>query len=60
MGYWAAGDGVWGDEPADILDEALNRIAAIYRRDWGREPYESELRAGLKFSWDKDDDGPAC
>lgn len=49
MGWWAAGNGVWGDEPADILDEALERILAVYRRDHDREPYQSELFAGLKF-----------
>jgi hypothetical protein len=50
VGYWEAGNGVWGDEAADIMDEALDRIAAIYQRDWQRDPYENELHAGLKFS----------
>jgi hypothetical protein len=53
MGYWEAGSGVWsgvwGDEPADILDTAIDRIVAVYQRDWGRDPSENELYAGLKF-----------
>ena len=52
MGYWNQGaDGtslhrnktglIWGDSPADIVDDAI---------DIGREPTPEELRAGFAFS----------
>jgi hypothetical protein len=61
MGWWRAGrDGsslhaeetglVWGDGPADILDDAIDRIVAEFQRDYGRKPSRDELEAGLKFS----------
>jgi hypothetical protein len=61
MGWWRAGeDGsslhaeetglVWGDGPADIMDDALDKIVAEFRQDWGRKPSRIELEAGLRFS----------
>jgi hypothetical protein len=61
MGYWnSTADGqslqpndtgiIWGDEPADIIGDALDEIAAVFMREWGREPTEAEWMAGLKFS----------
>lgn len=61
MGWWRAGaDGsslhaeetglVWGDGPADILDDAIGKIIAEFREAYGRKPTRAELEAGLKFS----------
>ena len=61
MGYWnqtEEGDSlviedtelVWGDQPADAMGDALDRIIAFFRRDLGRLPTEAEVKAGLLFS----------
>lgn len=60
MGYWNTdnsgvsftGDGemLWGDSPADALDDALLKIAAAFKEDVGRYPTAGEIRAGLEFS----------
>lgn len=41
---------MWGDGPADHMDDALAAIIAEYRRDLGRAPSLEELKAGLLFS----------
>ena len=38
-----------GDGPADIMDEALAKIAVEYTRAWGRKPTKNELRALMNF-----------
>lgn len=64
MGWWSQGKdggsfaeergveeiGVWGDGPADILDNAIDEIVKEFQRDWGRKPTPDELRSGLEFS----------
>lgn len=61
MGWWRAGsDGsslhaeetglVWGDGPADILDDAIDKISAEFRAAYDRSPSRAELEAGLLFS----------
>lgn len=61
MGYWnAKADGsslhtedtgmVWGDHPADILDDAIDKIVRVFLEDIGRKPTVDELVAGMKFS----------
>jgi hypothetical protein len=61
MGWWRAGkDGsslhaeetglVWGDGPADIMDDAIEKIVAEFLRDYGRKPTQDELIAGLLFA----------
>lgn len=60
MGYWKQGeDGhsfamdselIWGDQPADIMGNALEEIIAVFQRDWDRLPTQAELNAGLLFS----------
>ena len=61
MGWWRAGrDGsslhleetglVWGDGPADILDNAIDAIVAEFQAAYGRKPSRIELEAGLQFS----------
>ena len=61
MGWWRAGkDGsslhleetglVWGDGPADIMDDAIEAIVTQFREAYGRKPTRDELEAGLKFS----------
>lgn len=64
MGYWQTNehghsfaqgiDGdepmLWGDAPADVMDEALAQIIAAFRSDLGRAPSLEELKAGLLFS----------
>lgn len=43
------GDLAWGDEPADILTGAVQRIADAFVKKWNRRPTKDELRAGLEF-----------
>ena len=61
MGYWNQGaDGtslhrnktglIWGDSPADIVDDAIDMVRAKFTEDIGREPTPEELRAGFAFS----------
>lgn len=60
MGYWKtspegqsfdrSSDLVWGDTPADAMDDALDLIREAFREDWLREPSAEELIAGLMFS----------
>jgi len=62
MGWWstnkeghsfAENDGngmVWGDAPADVIDNAVAEIVKIFREDWGRPPIKDELIAGVRFS----------
>lgn len=45
---------VWGDGPADLMDNALGKIVAEFERDQGRRPTPAELRAGLEFSLDEE------
>jgi len=55
MGWWERDGLTWGDEPADIIDDALELAIEKFVRYWGREPTMAELRAGLEFSlrtWD--------
>lgn len=59
MGWWSSGeDGasfanselIWGDGPADIMDNALDKIVKEFQEDWQRKPTRKELIAGLLFS----------
>lgn len=62
MGYWAtnaeghsftddeSGEMMWGDAPADAMDDALEEIIKAFRADLGRAPSLGELKAGLLFS----------
>jgi len=59
MGWWSTGssggiemgaENIWGDEPADILDQALIDINDVFMREWGRLPTTAELRAGFAFN----------
>lgn len=57
MGYWTGtvvgdleGTGlVWGDQPADIIDNAVDEAIAVFQQDVGRMPTKAELREGLEF-----------
>ncbi len=65
MGWWEHGrDGhsfvrssvddnnlmMWGDEPADIIGDAIHAIKIAFLRDLGRMPSKDEIIAGIKFS----------
>lgn len=41
---------LWGDAPADILDDAIVNIVKVFQRDLGRKPTVDELIAGMRFS----------
>lgn len=41
---------VWGDGPADILDDAISQIISEFQRVWDRKPTLAEMRAGFIFS----------
>ena len=40
-----------GDEPADIMDQALEDIVKLYEKTWGRRPYPEELQAAWDFCY---------
>lgn len=40
---------VIGDQPADIMDEAIDNIVGIYKEYWGRKPQKQELMAIFNF-----------
>lgn len=57
MGYWKAQSrqnlseiGVWGDQEADIMDDALFRICEVFYRNWGRMPTKKEIVYGFEFA----------
>jgi hypothetical protein len=60
MGWWStnkkghsfsgSGEMVWGDGPADLMGDALEKIIEEFVSDWGRPPTIDELHAGLDFS----------
>ena len=61
MGYWNQTEEghslvrentglLWGDQPADAMGDALDRIIGFFKRDLGRLPTEAEVKAGLLFS----------
>lgn len=60
MGYWeSASNGasfaqdsnlIWGDAPADVMDDAIERVVGVFLEDLGRVPKIDEIRAGLEFS----------
>jgi hypothetical protein len=60
MGWWDHGkdgdsfvkeDGlIWGDGPADAMDDALLKIKIHFLEEWNRKPTRAELIAGLLFS----------
>lgn len=57
MGYWAIKtknqkEDIWGDEPADILDEAIDKIFEVFREDQDRIPTKYEMLEGLRFALD--------
>lgn len=57
MGYWTEVSGldperelIWGDQMADILDDALWDIVACFAKDMGRLPTKEEVITGILFS----------
>lgn len=57
MGYWESdsrtrpdGTVIWGDQPADILSDALWQIVACFAKDMGRLPTKEEMIQGIEFS----------
>lgn len=51
MGWWRQSKGlVWGDGPADAMDDALDAIKKQFLKEFGRLPSKVEIRAGLEFS----------
>lgn len=61
MGYWSTNETgnslvventgmVWGDAPADAMDEAIAVISKAFKNDVGRLPTKAEIRAGLEFA----------
>ena len=62
MGWWStntkgesftANNGVkmlWGDGPADLMDDAVARIIREFQSNFDRKPTHDEMVAGLLFS----------
>jgi hypothetical protein len=55
MGYWGhtpkgkKKELIWGDAPADVLDNAVDQIIGIFVSDMGRKPTKAELLYGMEF-----------
>ena len=41
---------LWGDEPADIMGEAIAQISALWVSRWGRLPSVDEIQRGIRFT----------
>lgn len=41
---------LWGDGPADLMGDAVDRIVEEFERCVERRPTKVELRAGLEFT----------
>jgi hypothetical protein len=41
--------GVYGDDPWDIMGEAVDKIRECYKKDWHREPTSTEMIAVFEF-----------
>ena len=54
MSWWsilkAVDPETWGDEPADIMCDALEDIVKVFNKEVGRNPTVFELEYGLEFS----------
>ncbi len=72
MGYWDTNEQghsfekseggeelLWGDQPADIIDNAIWEIKVAFLRDIGRLPSVTEILSGIKFSTNVLDGLPA-
>ena len=44
--------GVVGDEPWDIMGEAIEKIKACYQKDWHRDPTDVELVSIFEFAFE--------
>lgn len=63
MGWWSTNRGgysfaeeegeemVWGDGPADLLDNAIDEIDKEFIETWGRPATTHELVAGMRFCY---------
>lgn len=50
MGWWQISEEmVNGDGPADIMEDAIEKISQEYLKAFGRKPYKEELEAVLEF-----------
>ena len=49
MGYWESKNGTIGDEPADAIGDAIEKIKKHYKRDLHREPTNAEIRDVFNF-----------
>jgi len=50
MGWWKISENmVNGDEPADIMIDAIEQIQKAYREAFDRPPYKEELEAVFEF-----------
>lgn len=48
--------GAWGDNPADIIGDAIDAIVFAFEEDLGRKPTKQEIVNGLMFSLNVRDD----
>lgn len=50
MGWMRSEDGgIYGDEPWDILEDAIDRIVEVYKAQIGRPPTHAELLNSFHF-----------
>jgi hypothetical protein len=71
MGYWKMNNdkalilitdkqeeatGVWGDYPADIVGDVVDKLVEVFVEEVGRKPSKAELVSGLMFTLNVRDD----
>lgn len=49
MGWWRSQNGVIGDSPADVMDNAMAAIERAYLRGAGRPPTQGEIADLIQF-----------
>lgn len=49
MGWWKTDNGTIGDGPADLCDEFMDKVEALYLCETGRQPTQGEIADLLEF-----------
>lgn len=56
MGWWAGEPLCQGDQGADIIDEAMGQLNAVWKQAWGRRIKKEEVLALIEFCYQEEED----